>query len=281
VFQVKKMEPQDLEFAVELANKMDWNMTAQDFEFNMQLEPEGCFILLDNAERTGLATCVSYGEIGWFGNLVVEEGKRSRGAGANLVNHAAKYLRSKGVATVGLYAYPYLEKFYDKLGFSRHDDFMVLKANAVQAPSIRDKNPKPITEKNLSLLADRDCNCFGACRKKLLKLLFENPANIGYVAFEDSEVVGFAAAKVFGEAAEIGPLVCTRSRPDLAVNLLKAVLSRLCGLEAYIYLPVAETTLLDTAFELGFQKKFGLTRMFSGPAVAKTCIYSAESLERG
>ncbi|MCW4009139.1 MAG: GNAT family N-acetyltransferase [Candidatus Bathyarchaeota archaeon] len=281
MLQVRKMEPKDFEFAVELANTMGWNMTLQDFEFSRQLAPEGCFILLDNAKPAGLITCVSYGGVGWFGNLIVKEESRKHGAGTTLVNHAVKHLRNQGVAAVGLYAYPHLEGFYGKLGFRRDTDFVALKAHAVKAPLESRGNLKMVTQKNLPFIVDCDRNCFGASRKKLFDLLFGNPSNFGWVAVEGSGAVGFAAAKVFGDAAEVGPLVCSRSRPDLAVALLEAVLSQLGGLEAYLYLPAAEAALLDAAFKAGFGKEFLLTRMFSSTVAAKNCIYSAESLERG
>ena len=117
--------------------------------------------------------------------------------------------------------------------------------------------------------------------RKLLELFFKNPANIGYVAVEEAEAVGFAATKIFSESAEIGPLVCIRNRSDLSVKLLKALLNQLVGLEAYMYLPASETPFLEILADAGFQTEFELTRMFVGPFLAKNCIYSAESLERG
>ena len=48
-----------------------------------------------------------------------------------------------------------------------------------------------------------------------------------------------------------------------------------------MYLPAAETELLDVAFKAGFKEEFRLSRMFLGSVVAKNCVYIAESLERG
>jgi len=39
--------------------------------------------------------------------------------------------------------------------------------------------------------------------------------------------------------------------------------------------------LLKVLSKVGFKEDFGVARMFLGPAVAKNCIYMAESLERG
>jgi GNAT superfamily N-acetyltransferase len=109
------MYPNNYPFVVELANTMDWDMTAADFEFNKMMEPDGCFILLENAKPVGAATCISYGKVGWFGNLIVSPAARKRGAGTFLLNHAVNYLKNAGVKTIGLYAYPYLVEFYGPL----------------------------------------------------------------------------------------------------------------------------------------------------------------------
>ncbi|MGE5533230.1 MAG: hypothetical protein ACM3UN_02645, partial [Bacillota bacterium] len=69
MFQVRTMLAKDFLFATKLANTMNWNMAKEDFEFMSSLEPEGCFVLFDGSKKLGIATCISYGKIGWFGNL--------------------------------------------------------------------------------------------------------------------------------------------------------------------------------------------------------------------
>src|SRR5665648_150285 len=123
MFQVKPLTRDDYPFAVELANTMNWNMANEDFEFAATLEPGGSFLLVEGSKRLGIATCVSYGKVGWFGNLIVKEGNRKKGGGTTLVTHAIDYLHAKGVETIGLYAYPHLVGFYGSLDFKADDDF--------------------------------------------------------------------------------------------------------------------------------------------------------------
>jgi predicted GNAT family acetyltransferase len=260
---------------------MNWNMTISDFEFNMQLEPGGCFLLEVDSEPVGLATCISFGKVGWFGNLVVNEKYRKQGAGTQLVQHAVNYLKSRGAKTVGLYAYPQLTNFYGAIGFESEADFAVLKAGAVFPLGGAKGSIKAIETLDLAKIINFDEEFFGASRKKLLDLVFRNPSNIGYVVLEGSKTAGFVFSKVFGDAAEVGPLACLRDEPETAENLLGAVLRRLEGLEAYMYLPTSESALWGIASKTGFKEEFRLKRMFFGPALAKNCIYLAESLERG
>ncbi len=107
---------------------MDWNMADEDFQFMLNLEPEGCFVAFDGRERVGIATSISFGKVGWFGNLIVKEKYRNKGVGSLLVKHSINYLQAKGVKTIGLYAYPNLIGFYGKLGFKVDEDFSVLHA---------------------------------------------------------------------------------------------------------------------------------------------------------
>ncbi len=279
MFHVENMTPEDFAFAVKLSNTMNWNMTNDDFEFNMKLEPEGCFTLFDGVERVGVATCISYGRVGWFGNLIVEATYRYRGAGTLLVKHAVNYLKSRGAETVGLYAYEHLISFYCNLGFKRDRDFHVLKAS--NASSEADGSVTAAKKQDIPALVELDSRCFGACRRKLLEPILLDEGNLCYVSVEDGDVAGFVAAKIYGSMAEVGPLVCRRRSSDVAVGLLKTVLTRMQSLEVYVCLPSTETALINFATKAGFALEFKVARMFLGSAVAENCVYVTESLERG
>jgi GNAT superfamily N-acetyltransferase len=279
MFQAKPMQESDFRFATELANTMGWNMAPEDFVFNSSLEPNGCLVLYDGIQRLGVATCISYGKVGWFGNLIVDPAKRRKGAGSFLVRHAVEYLRSNGVKSVGLYAYPDLAGFYGKIGFVPDVEISVLHVS--QLKSIACEPLPQITEKNFQKVVALDADCFGANRERLLKSIVLDKGNIGYCTSDEVDVDGYVAAKVYEGMAEVGPLTCLPNRPEVAVKLLKNALSNLAGLDVYLYLPRKQTLLQDYLHSIGFIEKFYLTRMFLAPNLSKNCIYIAESLERG
>jgi hypothetical protein len=280
MFHVEKMEVADLSFAVQLANTMNWNMTPADFEFMIKLEPKGCFVLLHGQERLGIATSVSFGKTGWFGNLIVKEDMQREGAGGLLIRHAIDYLKSKGAKTIGLYAYPHLVEFYEGFGFESDIDFLVLKGKA-EVPSAAQKGVKAAKRQDIPGIIDFDCRCFGANRRKLLEPIILNKGNLCYISTENNEIIGYVAAKVYDKMVEVGPLMCHVNREEEAVLLLRTILSRLSGLEVFMYIPKKEAVLLNMLYEAGFEEDFRVVRMFFGPAVAQNCIYTAESLERG
>jgi GNAT superfamily N-acetyltransferase len=279
MFQIALMHPEDFEFAAELANTMDWNMAPEDFQFAATLEPEGCFVAKQDSERVGIATCISYGNIGWFGNLIVKRNTRNHGAGSQLVKHAIEYLRSNGVKTIGLYAYPNLASFYSKLGFVQDEDFLVLNAESLSAMPA--ETLKQVERRNLAAVEKFDSQCFGGDRRNLLESIVLEKGNPSYCVFENKLIVGYVAATVYETMAWIGPLNCKDGRYDVAVSLLEATLAKLSGKNVFLALPKRETALIDLLLRCGFREDFDVCRMFFGNAVAKSCIYLAESLERG
>jgi GNAT superfamily N-acetyltransferase len=279
MYHVKNMLTEDWGFAVQITDTMNWGMTEEDFAFMMQLEPEGCFTLFSNSERIGIATTISYGKIGWFGNLIVNKNERGRGAGTLLVKHSLEYLKSKEVRTIGLYAYIDKIPFYERLGFKYDSEFMVLRGKGFSIQAEADLKEARNDEKQA--IIDFDRSCFGASRRKILEPLLSNQNSLCYVSFEDGHVLGYAVAKVYEKIAMLGPLLTTFRRGDVAAALLKTVLEKLRGYEVSLCVSKEELTLVDLLMKSGFAEDFRVARMFYGPNFITDCVYVAESLERG
>ncbi|MEM2912041.1 MAG: GNAT family N-acetyltransferase [Candidatus Bathyarchaeia archaeon] len=280
MFHVRQMSPEDIEFAVQITDTMNWNLTEQDFNFMMSLEPEGCFVLMHDSEKIGITTTVSFGRVGWIGNVIVNENLRRRGAGSTLIKHAIKYLKSKGTETIGLYSYKEKVNFYTQLGFERDLEFTVLKGKAFPSSRI-EASIRKIEESDIPKIVTFDSFYFGAWREKLLEKIAGAKENLGYCHIENGEIFGYAMAKVFDHYAEIGPLICRRENSTTAVALLKKILKELEGFEVSMCLPKKEEELVSMLLDAGFTESFDVIRMFHGQSTFKDCIYIAESLERG
>ena len=279
MFHIETMTPEDFDFAVQITDKMNWDLTPADFEFMIELEPDGCFILLEDSKKIGLATTVSFETIGWFGNLIVNESYRKRGAGSQLVRHSVEYLSRKLVRTVGLYAYMDRISFYERLGFRCDIEFKVLTGRGSSLPA---KSASVLADKqDLQKIIEFDQSCFGASRRKLLEPILLDSDNFCLLSVERERIIGYVVAKVYRQMSEIGPLVCQKGREDVAINLLRSALSRLEGFEVSMYAPSGASTILDFLKKLGFAETFRVVRMFHGSPIVEDCIYMAESLERG
>jgi GNAT superfamily N-acetyltransferase len=279
MYEIRPMSVEDLEFAVQITDTVDWGMIKEDFEFIMLLEPEGCFTLFSNSERIGIATTISFGKVGWFGNLIVNESYRRKGAGSLLVNHSIKYLTSRDVETIGLYAYMDKIPFYQRLGFKYDSDFAVLRGEGFSSPPMADLTEA--TDNEMETVIEFDKSCFGASRKKVLEPILSDSNNLCYPFFEDGKLEGYAAAKVYDGIADLGPLLCKRGRSSIAITLLNAILNKLVGSEISLCIPEKESDILGFLTKFGFKENFHVARMFYGPNKIKDCVCIAESLERG
>jgi GNAT superfamily N-acetyltransferase len=279
MFTVKTMSKEDFKFAVRITDTMSWNQAEEDFKFMTELEPEGCFVLLYDSERAGIVTTISFGRVGWLGNLIVDESHRKKRAGSLLVKHAVKYLTDKNVETVGLYAYTDKVPFYRTVGFEYDSEFVVLKGKGFSSPAAA--NLREAKRQDIQEIVDYDHSCFGASRRKLLEPILLDQDNLCYTSIENARISGYAVAKIYGRTAELGPLVCRQGRSDIAINLLKATLNRLKGSEVSMCVPKKESLILNMLMLSGFSESFRVARMFFGPPFVKDCIYIAESLERG
>jgi len=273
------MTHEDFAFAIQITDQIGWGLAKEDFKFMIELEPKGSFILLDDSEKIGIATTVSFGKIGWFGNLIVSEKRRKEGAGSLLVKHAIKYLTSKKVETIGLYAYMERIPFYKRLGFQLDSGFAVLKGTAFSS-QIK-PNLKRAEKQDINKIIDYDSSCFGASRRKLLEPILSDQDNLCYMHIQDGQISGYAVAKVYRGVAELGPLMCQQRRGNVAINLLRSVLKKLEGREVSMCIGEKEKSIINMLEEAGFSESFRVARMFLGKPAGGNCIYVAESLERG
>lgn len=279
MFHVKKISVDDFAFAVRLTDTMNWNLVEEDFQFMTELEPEGCFIIWDDSERIGVATTISYGRVGWLGNVIVREEYRGRGAGSLLVKNALDFLTKQDVETIGLYAYKNKIPFYQRLGLEYDSDFIVLRGKPES--SSEQVHQREASKNDEREIINLDHFCFSASRRKLLIPILDESSNSCYVAKEKGLIRGFVVAKVYPEMAEVGPLVCQRGCLDIAVDLLKAALNRVKGLEVMTCVPEKESILISMLITRGLGEAFRVARMFYGAPRFNDCIYIAESLERG
>jgi ribosomal protein S18 acetylase RimI-like enzyme len=278
MFHVKTISEDDFAFAVDLTDTMGWNLTEEDFMFMKRLEPKGCFIVLDNSERVGVTTSIGFDTMGWIGNVIIRGDYRGRGAGSLLVRHALSFLKQQ-VETIGVYAYHDKIPFYQQLGFEYDSDFMVFKGKGVSSGSM--SYGREATKTDISEIVALDERCFGASRSKVLEALLLDSGNLCYVAEAQRSLRGFVVAKVYHEGAEVGPLVCREGCSTVAVDLVRAALHRLGGVEVVMCVPAKASQIRDALMRWGLREDFRVARMFYGDPSVGDCVFLAESLERG
>jgi len=276
---IRKMARSDFPFAIRLTDTMHWDLTEKDFRFMMALEPQGCFVALDDAKRVGITTTVHFDKIGWIGNVIVDARYRSKGIGVRLVKEAIRYLSEKSATTIALYAYQNTVEFYEKIGFKADYDLIRFVGQG-QKNQENQHNIMTMTQRDLKEVISLDLLCMNWNRERLLKQIFAESNDLCYTAQEDGKLVGFVMADWYRQ--EIGPLICRTDRDEEAISLLKTVLGKLANVEVGIGVSETRRRIADALVHMNFREEFRATLMHLGDELPNTgCLVAMESLERG
>lgn len=264
--QIRTMCPDDFAALVALTDKEQWHYRVPDFEEMHRLEPEGCFVGVDGDCIVALATTISYGEVGYIGNVVIEKKMRRKGLGQRIMERAGGYLKGTGVSTVRLYSYQHSVKFYEALGFSRDANVLLYLSpeGAATESNVAKETTRvtsPTTPSNASSIYRFDCDCFGANRSRRLEPSITSPTGRGFVTSASDNIDGYILFSPSSHGVELGPCVCVDS--EAFKELIGAVLSIASG-PAIIAVPAENTAAQGVLEKMGFSQKGFITGMHTG-----------------
>jgi ribosomal protein S18 acetylase RimI-like enzyme len=116
--ELRPMTEADLAGADDLRRLAGWNQTPEDWRRLLRLEPEGCFVAVQNGAIVGTVTTTTYGQaLAWIGMMLIHPDLRRQGLGTRLMRRSLEYLQSRGVGCIRLDATPAGRPVYEKLGF--------------------------------------------------------------------------------------------------------------------------------------------------------------------
>jgi len=275
------MRPSDFDFAARLSNMENWDNSSDDFRRTLRVQPGGSFVATEKKRRVGIVTTISYGRLGWIGNLVVSKQYRRLGVGSWLVKHAILHLRKKGAKTIGLFSYKRNLPFYQRLGFKRDVSYLRFVG---RGRALTQERPRSVDGKDFKRILIFDRKCFGHYRDRLLTELLERFRESSFVAIENRDVQGYVIGKNYNNTCEIGPWICSREDVSTAGNLLKAVLSTSIGKSVEMTVPSANHKALRLLRNHNLKADGSVVRMYHGDRTSLPdgrCVFAGESLERG
>ncbi|MGQ9543814.1 MAG: GNAT family N-acetyltransferase [Candidatus Bathyarchaeia archaeon] len=259
---IRRVDPGDFNFIIELASSEGIRYNVQDLTCIMNYEPEGFFIAVEGERRLGVVSTVTYGVVGWIGNLFVEEHSRRRSVGTKLVRKALDYMTGKGVKSPKLYCFPKNIPFYRRLGFRTELPYKMFrgKGRRIDFNGVEEVNETVFNE-----LAVFDRRIFGADRVKVLRLIYTQFKEHCLAAYRDGGVVGYIMASGSEGQYEVGPWICDpKWQTEVAGELFKAEMSRLEGVDLELTSPlcggVAERILISS----GLRPEGNIVRMGFG-----------------
>ena len=115
---LRRMTAADIPFGMKLKAQNRWNQLESDWQRQIALEPEGCFLAEVDGQPVGTTCCCLFGDVAWINLVLVAESQRGQGIGTALLRFVGQFLDERGVTCQRLDATPLGQPVYGKLGFT-------------------------------------------------------------------------------------------------------------------------------------------------------------------
>ena len=251
----------DLSFCLGLMRLTGWGNTADDLRRMMSYEPGGCFIASLDGEDVGMVGSISYGRVGWVGDLIVLPDHRGRRIGASLVRRALRHLEGSGVVSVRLDSVEKAIPLYRRLGF--REEYPSLRFTGIGRSS-RASGVERMNQADLAEVSELDERYFGAPRERVLGRVLHDFPDLCHVARVGSRISGYIMAKVGEGSHKIGPWICDPREPGLAEALLRRIMDEADGESLWVGVPGGNLASVEILKSNGFGSLPTSTRMCLG-----------------
>lgn len=201
-FKIRQATLADFKFISSIANHEDWNVSENDAEPLLALDPLGSFIAELNNETIGCITAIKYGTHCHIGFYIIKEGHRGKGYGTQLFEQAMSH--AKDAKTVGLDAVEEHQHVYEKSGFKAYERFMGYqrKAEGVLHAELVDLKQVPGDQ-----LAEYDQSVGKNPRRTYLEALLKQENYYGLGLIKENILRGYGIIRKSHVGYEIGPMI--------------------------------------------------------------------------
>ena len=259
----REMRTEDIEAGLRLCRASHWNQTSRDWELFLKLSPHGCRVAVKDGQVVGTVTTVNYeNRFSWIGMVLVEPAERGQGVGSLLMSRALDVLNDS--PSVRLDATPAGHKVYQKLNFS--DEYGLCRMETVVSSdgfAHHSNTPRPMEQKDISSVADKDRKVFGADRRAILEWVFEGASEYAWVVEDPAEhgaIIGYTFGRHGFNFEHLGPVVA-RSQ-QTARELVSACLSQHAGRRFILDASQSEPDWRSWLESVGFREQRSFIRMF-------------------
>lgn len=219
----------DLPSIVALRESVEW--AAHDWALRAVLEPPDarCLVVVDERDEIrGVGSGISYGALGYVGNMIVAAEHRRRGVGAAILDGIRAFLEERGCTRLELFATESGRPLYARHGF------------ALTAPMLRAILPRstplgvdPSVEIGNGADPDElvayDTPRFGGDRRRLLGMMANDEERPLLVARRRGTIAGFAWLRPDGP--RLAPVLA--DTPAVAASLVSEAFQRVPQAEVF------------------------------------------------
>ncbi|GAB7521652.1 GNAT family N-acetyltransferase [Paraburkholderia sp. 2C] len=279
-FTVRPMQSDEVELAVQWAQREGWNPGLHDAACFRAADPDGFFIGMLRGEPVGSISAVRYGEhFGFIGLYIVKPEFRGKGFGLRIWQHAMAYLSGRNIGLDGVVEQ---QDNYRKSGFQfahRNVRFQgVARPRRVPMQSMAIEDIKQLP---LGPLMSYDQSCFAVSREQFLAEWIAQPDATAIAAMHDDAIHGYGVLRPCASGHKIGPLFADDVRT--AEALLDALIAQHEGETFVLDVPEPNAHAVALAQRVGMTSVFETARMYTKavPAVPLARVFGITTFELG
>lgn len=218
----------DIGAIVALRESVGWS--AHDWALRAAIRPPSarCLLVVDGDDRiVAVGSGISYGALGFVGNMIVAEDHRRSGIGSAVLEGVIDFLEARGCTRLELFATPAGRPLYARYGFAAADPSAMVSvprgavARAGEGLRIEEAS-------DLTAVASYDAPRFGGDRRDLLAMMDADAARPLLVAHADDGIAGYLWLRPDGP--RVGPVVA--DHPTIAAGLLRSAFERVPSAES-------------------------------------------------
>lgn len=260
--EIRKLELQDIEQAIQLSKAEKWNQTEKDWEL-LILNPQNiCLAAMDGHKVVGTATAINYeNEVAWIGMVLVDKEFRGQKISKMLLINLIE--NSADCTSLKLDATPAGQPVYQKFGFT--DEYLVHRctSSSVSKNDLFPESENPVERarmKDIQEIIDFDKRIFGANRKQLIEFLLTNYPEKAWMLRQNGKLTGIALGRKGNRFHHIGPVLATNTED--AKKLISKSLEKLENQPVVVDILDDKIELMNWLSTIGFTKQRYFVRMY-------------------
>lgn len=277
--QIRTMNRQDVDLAIEWAANESWNPGYNDAECFYSADPNGFLIGLLDDEPVATISVVKYGKsFGFLGFYIVKPEYRGKGYGIQIWNAGMEYLKGRNIGLDGVidqqenykksgFKFAYSNIRYEGIGGS---DFPV------------DSGIVELSSLPLSTIELYDKTLFPANRKQFISGWVKQVNHNALGIMQNGKIAGYGVIRKCRTGYKIGPLFADSLK--LAETLFLALKSNIKTTESiFLDIPEVNKAAISLAKKYNMKVVFETARMYTKeiPDIQMDKIFGVTSFELG
>ncbi|MGH2381550.1 MAG: GNAT family N-acetyltransferase [Candidatus Limnocylindria bacterium] len=215
----------DLSRIARLREEVGWSVHDWALRAVLRGPRARCLVVVDDHDLVvGVGSGISYGRLGFVGNMVVDADHRRRGIGAAILQAVIGFLEERGTTRMELYATADGRPLYARHGFELTGPSAMVRVPRGAVAHVNDRITLGEADADTEAdLAAYDAPRFGGDRGILLREALDDPDRPLILARRAGKILGYGWIRPEGE--RIGPLVA--DTPEIAAALIGDAFDRL------------------------------------------------------